>query len=43
MLLEGLPLDQLPAATVDKLKWQNLDTYADPLPRNLIALLRQRS
>jgi epoxyqueuosine reductase len=43
MLLMGLPLDQLPAATVEKLERVNLDAYAEVLSRNLNALLRQRS
>ncbi len=41
MLLMGLPFDQLPAATNEKLERVNLDAYADVLPRNLNALLRQ--
>jgi epoxyqueuosine reductase len=42
MLRTGLPFDQLPAATVEKLERVNLDAYAKALPRNLNALLRQR-
>jgi epoxyqueuosine reductase len=42
LLLEGIPLDQLPAATVEKLKRLDLTEYARLLPRNLSALLRQR-
>jgi epoxyqueuosine reductase len=42
MLLEGYPFDRLPAATVEKLERLNLDAYAEVLPRNLNALLRQR-
>jgi epoxyqueuosine reductase len=41
LLLERLPLDQLPATTLEKLKQQHLDAYAGPLPRNLDALLRR--
>jgi epoxyqueuosine reductase len=42
LLLEGLPFDQLPAATAEKLERLNLDAYTDALPRNLSALLPQR-
>jgi epoxyqueuosine reductase len=35
LLLEGVPLDQLPAATVRKLKQLDLTEYLDGLPRNL--------
>jgi epoxyqueuosine reductase len=41
VLLEGVPFDQLPALTVERLRRANLDAYADPLPRNLGALLRK--
>ena len=41
-LMEGIPLDQLPAATVEKLERLDLTEYAGLLPRNLSALLRQR-
>jgi epoxyqueuosine reductase len=40
-LLEGLPLDQLPLATAEKLAEHSLDAYAAVLPRNLNALLRR--
>ena len=42
LLLEGLPFDQLPAATAEKLERLDLDAFVDILPRNLNALLRQR-
>jgi epoxyqueuosine reductase len=38
LLLEGVPLDQLPAATAEKLARSGLGKYADLLPRNLGAL-----
>jgi epoxyqueuosine reductase len=43
MLLMGIPFDELPAATAEKLERVNLDAYAEVLPRNLNALVRQRS
>jgi epoxyqueuosine reductase len=42
LLLQGHPFDQLPAAIVEKLELLNLDRYAEVLPRNLNALLRER-
>ncbi|MGD8792728.1 MAG: 4Fe-4S double cluster binding domain-containing protein [Anaerolineae bacterium] len=39
LLLDGVPLDRLPAATLKKLEEVELDSYADVLPRNLSALL----
>jgi epoxyqueuosine reductase len=39
LLLEGVPVEQLPASTVEKLEQWDLDMYADVLPRNLNALL----
>ena len=39
LFLQGVPLEQLPAATAEKLEWLELTEYADVLPRNLRALL----
>jgi epoxyqueuosine reductase len=39
LLLAGVPLDQLPAATAQKLEQLDLDKYVGLLPRNLGALL----
>ena len=41
LLLEGVPLEQFPAATVEKLERLDLGDYADLLPRNLNVLLSQ--
>ena len=41
LLLQGLALDQLPAATAEKLERSGLASYLDVLPRNLAALLDQ--
>jgi epoxyqueuosine reductase len=41
MILEGLPLAQLPAPTLEKMRRYYLDAYADSLARNLKALLAQ--
>jgi epoxyqueuosine reductase len=40
LLLEGVPLDQLPEATVEKLAQVEMDGYADVLSRNLKVMLR---
>lgn len=40
-LLEGVPPEQLPDSTVEKLERSNLDRYAGLLPRNLRVLLGQ--
>ena len=42
LLLEGLPFDQLPAATAEKLERFDLESFVDIIPRNLKALLRQK-
>ena len=42
LLLEGLPFDQLPGATAEKLAQLDLDAFVDIFPRNLSALLSQR-
>lgn len=42
LLLEGVPVEKLPASTVEKLRRWDLDMYADALPRNLNVLLSQR-
>ncbi|HSR35063.1 MAG TPA: 4Fe-4S double cluster binding domain-containing protein [Anaerolineae bacterium] len=42
LLLEGVPLGQMPASTVEKMERLGLDGYAGRLPRNLNALLHQR-
>jgi epoxyqueuosine reductase len=39
LLSQGVPLEQLPTATAEKLEWLELTEYADVLPRNLRALL----
>jgi hypothetical protein len=41
LLLEGVQLDQLPVAIVDKLKRLDLADSVDALPRNLGVLLAQ--
>jgi len=41
-LLEGTPVEQLPAGTVEKMHRLGLDGYYDVLPRNLNALLHQK-
>jgi epoxyqueuosine reductase len=41
LLLEGLPFDQLPGVTAEKLERLDLDPFVDILPRNLNALLSQ--
>lgn len=43
LLLEGVPLARIPAATRDKMRRVNLDLWADTLPRNLAALLSARA
>ena len=43
LLLEGLPFDQLPAATGEKLERLDLESFVDIFPRNLKALLRLQS
>jgi epoxyqueuosine reductase len=42
LLLEGLPFDKLPATTAEKLERNDLESFADLIPRNLIALLNQQ-
>lgn len=42
LLLEGVPRDQLPTATVKKLEWLDLMEYFDCLPRNLGVMLEKR-
>jgi epoxyqueuosine reductase len=42
LLLEGGPLEQLPAATMEKLEHADLARHAGPLPRNLSVLLSQQ-
>jgi epoxyqueuosine reductase len=42
LLLEGVPKEQLPAATVEKMERLGMEGSADTLPRNLNVLLRQR-
>jgi epoxyqueuosine reductase len=42
LLLQGLPFDQLPSGTADKLERLDLDTFLDIFPRNLSVLLSQR-
>lgn len=41
MLLEGLPIDRLPAETVEKLKRLDIESFVDLIPRNLNTLLEQ--
>jgi epoxyqueuosine reductase len=43
LLLEGVPLDQLPTAMVEKMERLDLGDYGEQLPRNLGALLSQQS
>jgi epoxyqueuosine reductase len=43
LLLEGVPLDQLPTAMVEKMERLDLGDYVEFLPRNLGALLGQQS
>jgi hypothetical protein len=38
-LLKGVPLEHIPAATLDKMKLLSLTDYFNVLPRNLTALL----
>ena len=42
LLLEGVPVEQLPAATVEKMECLGMECFAGTLPRNLQALLHQR-
>ena len=42
MLLERVPLAQLPVAPLEKLERLDLAAYVDLLPRNLSALLCRR-
>jgi epoxyqueuosine reductase len=42
LLLEGVPLDQLPSAVAEKLEQLEMDSYAQVLSRNLNALLSQQ-
>jgi epoxyqueuosine reductase len=42
LLLEGVPLEGIPACTLEKMQRVNLDLWADLLPRNLRALLAAR-
>lgn len=42
LLLESMPLDQLPVAMVEKMERLNLSDYVELLPRNLRALLSQQ-
>jgi epoxyqueuosine reductase len=42
LLLEGVPRDQLPTATVKKLERLDLIEYFDCLPRNLGVMLEKR-
>lgn len=42
LLLEGVPAEHLPSATVEKMESLGMEGYADTLPRNLQALFRQR-
>jgi epoxyqueuosine reductase len=43
LLLQGPPLDQLPAGTADKLRQSDLDGILDRFPRNLAVLLPRLS
>ena len=43
LLLEGVQLDRLPVATVDKLKRLDLADSVDVLPRNLAVLFAQNA
>jgi len=40
LLLKGVPLEQIPASTLEKLKLLSLTDYFDALPRNLSPLLK---
>jgi len=40
LLLKGTPIEEVPKATVEKLKWLSLTDYFDALPRNLSVLLK---
>ncbi len=40
LLIKGAPLEQIPAATLKKMKMLSLTDYFDALPRNLSALLK---
>jgi hypothetical protein len=40
LLLKGVPLEQIPASTMEKLKLLSLTDYFNELPRNLSALLK---
>jgi epoxyqueuosine reductase len=42
LLMEGLPFEQLPSATAEKLEPLDLDPYVELFPRNLNALFDQR-
>ena len=42
LFLRGVPLDQLPAETVDKLRQADLESQYDSMPRNLAALMKAR-
>ena len=40
LLLKGVPIEQIPASTMEKMKLLSLTDYFDMLPRNLSALLK---
>jgi len=42
LLLAGVPLEEIPACTLEKMQRVHLDLWADILPRNLRALLAER-
>jgi len=43
LLMEGLPFDQLPGATAEKLELLDLDAFVEIFPRNLSGLFRDLS
>jgi len=42
LLLEGVPLEEIPACTLEKMQRVHLDLWAELLPRNLHALFAVR-